>query len=67
MKALKNLKKVSEKVIEHNPEIEEAAEELFVEVNKFKVNGEFYNNNFEDIENNCEEHMNESNDNMNID
>jgi hypothetical protein len=66
MKALKNLKKISEKV-EKNPEIEEAAEELFAEVNKFKVNGEFHNNNFEDIEVNCEEHMNESTENMNID
>jgi hypothetical protein len=66
MKALKNLKKVSEKV-DKIPDIEEAAEELFTEINKYKINGEFYNNNFEDMEYNCEEHMNESNDNMNID
>jgi hypothetical protein len=65
-KSLKNLKKLSEKV-ECNPEIESAAKELYAELDKWRVNGELHNNNFEDMEYNGEERMNQSNDSMNID
>ena len=67
MNCLDNLKLISEKV-ERNIEIEEAANELFQELEKIRIsNGLLKNNKLEESDDDEERMNNISNDEMNID
>jgi len=67
MNCLDNLKIISEKV-ERNIEIEEAANELFLELEKIRISqGEIKNNKLEESDDEEERMNNISNDDMNLD
>ena len=67
MNCLDNLKLISEKV-ERNIEIEEAANELFLQLEKIRTSqGELKNNKLEESDDEEERMNNISNDDMNLD